>query len=665
MKKVRRLLSCAAAICMLGSAAQALEPALDPLPDLSAYPTRLLVDGRAVEEGALPRYLEGGVLLPLRNILEQAGYAVDWDARARGAVFSAEGSGEYLLDPATGDLTLKGARLWTDPAAVVLDGVTYVSAELFDYVEGVAADWDGATNTAVVVTDEPRDNVYCYDLGEGVLTQGKREIPYRMQGVIGVPEGEDRPVVILLHGAHPIRSAAENRYDLGFSYLVDQLADAGYLALSMNVGINYSFENGEPMGCERTVQVVEQQSDLLRRAIEGETGIFPCDLKNKGDLDRVILVGHSRAGYDIFEVAARAEGLGVQGLVSAAPALVSPLSCELADVPVGITIPQYDGDVTSLDGGTLFDQLEHTPQRSSGTDLIYLKNGNHGGFSTALVRPDPFADRETLPLVMEPERQQAFFGAYMLDFLESVLETGKNPLEAEPTLEGMYGDFPVMLRVDAGGTVLYQASGDSVKALETSGVAAEAENACSTLDHTAEAFRNLNTYSTRKDDVINAVSDTMKKRNGVIDNFARVAGSRLKVRLDARKLREGDRGEFGKFETALRSMEERRNTYETGLRQAGGHAGKSVSFPASGNFKTPTQTVVGAVGALKNRYNTTARKLDEANRTIRTRDNTIRQRDGVISNLRKTLARKDGQLNDLKRALGIDVSQELPTCMTM
>lgn len=489
MKKVRRLLSCAAAVCLLGSAAQALEPALDPLPDLSAYLTRLLVDGRAVEEGALPRYLEGGVLLPLRNILEQAGYAVDWDARARGAVFSAEGSGEYLLDPATGDLTLKGARLWTDPAAVVLDGVTYVSAELFDYVEGVAADWDGATNTAVVVTDEPRDNVYCYNLGEGVLTQGKREIPYRMQGVIGVPEGEDRPVVILLHGAHPIRSAAENRYDLGFSYLVDQLADAGYLALSMNVGINYSFENGEPMGCERTVQVVEQQSDLLRRAIEGETGIFPCDLKNKGDLDRVILVGHSRAGYDIFEVAARAEGLGVQGLVSAAPALVSPLSCELADVPVGIIIPQYDGDVTSLDGGTLFDQLEHAPQRSSGTDLIYLKNGNHGGFSTALVRPDPFADRETLPLVMEPERQQAFFGAYVLDFLESVLETGKTPLEAEPTLEGMYGDFPVMLRVDAGGTVLYQASGDSVRALETSGVAAEAENACSTLDHTAEAFR--------------------------------------------------------------------------------------------------------------------------------------------------------------------------------
>ncbi len=62
---------------------------------------------------------------------------------------------------------------------------------------------------------------------------------------------------------------------------MDQLADAGYLAISMNVGINYSFENGEPSGCERTVQVVEQQSALLERAMEGETGIFPCDLKRR------------------------------------------------------------------------------------------------------------------------------------------------------------------------------------------------------------------------------------------------------------------------------------------------------------------------------------------------------------------------------------------------
>ena len=490
MEKTHRFLACtAAAILTFGMPAQAFEPALDPLPDLSSYPTQLLVDGQAVKQGAMPQYIEGTARLPLRNILEQAGYKVDWDTQNQSAVFSQNDTETYRLSSANGVLTQDETVLWTDPKITVAKGTTYVSADLFDYVEGITADWDGATNTAIITTEAPRDNVYCYDLGEGTLTQGTREIPYRMQGVIGVPEGQNRPVVIFLHGAHPIQSAAENRYDLGFSYLVDQLADAGYLALSMNVGINYSFENGEPNGCQRTVQVVEQQSALLKQAIEGKNGIFPCDLKNKGDLNQVILVGHSRAGYDIFEVADQTELLGIQGLISAAPSLVGPLSGAPVDVPAGIIIPQYDGDVTSLDGGTLFDQLENTSQRSSGTDLIYLENGNHGGFSTALVRPDPFADRDTLPLVMEPEKQQAFFSAYVMDFVKTVLATGKTPLETVATLPEQYAGYPIMARVDAGGDVLYRAAVGSVENLQTADAVAESVNACSTLDHTAGSFR--------------------------------------------------------------------------------------------------------------------------------------------------------------------------------
>ena len=490
MKKTHRFLACtAAAILTFGMPAQAFEPGLDPLPDLSSYPTQLLVDGQAVKQGAMPQYIEGTARLPLRNILEQAGYKVDWDTQNQSAVFSQNDTETYRLSSATGALTQDETVLWTDSKITVAKGTTYVSANLFDYVEGIKAAWDGATNTAIITTEAPRDNVYCYDLGEGTLTQGTREIPYRMQGVIGVPEGQNRPVVIFLHGAHPIQSAAENRYDLGFSYLVDQLADAGYLALSMNVGINYSFENGEPNGCQRTVQVVEQQSALLKQAIEGKNGIFPCDLKNKGDLNQVILVGHSRAGYDIFEVADQTELLGIQGLISAAPSLVSPLSGAPVDVPAGIIIPQYDGDVTSLDGGTLFDQLENTSQRSSGTDLIYLENGNHGGFSTALVRPDPFADRDTLPLVMEPEKQQAFFSAYVMDFVKTVLATGKTPLETVATLPEQYAGYPIMARVDVDGDVLYRAAVDSVENLQTTDAVVEAVNACSTLDHTAGSFR--------------------------------------------------------------------------------------------------------------------------------------------------------------------------------
>ena len=59
MKKAHCFPACAAAVLALSMAAQALEPALDPLPDLTAYPTRILVDGQSVEEGAMPRYLSG------------------------------------------------------------------------------------------------------------------------------------------------------------------------------------------------------------------------------------------------------------------------------------------------------------------------------------------------------------------------------------------------------------------------------------------------------------------------------------------------------------------------------------------------------------------------------------------------------------------------------
>lgn len=190
MKKTHRFLACtAAAILTFGMPAQAFEPALDPLPDLSSYPTKLLVDGQAVKQGAMPQYIEGTARLPLRNILEQAGYKVDWNAQNQSAVFSQNDTETYRLSSATGALTQDETVLWTDPKITVAKGTTYVSAVLFDYVEGITADWDGATNTAIITTEAPRDNVYCYDLGEGTLIQGTREIPYRMQGVIGVPKG--------------------------------------------------------------------------------------------------------------------------------------------------------------------------------------------------------------------------------------------------------------------------------------------------------------------------------------------------------------------------------------------------------------------------------------------------------------------------------------------
>ena len=471
-----------------GTVGYAYESDFSMLPDLSGYPTQLLVDGLPVD-GAAPLYKDGKVLFPLRAIAEAGDYTVSWDADSRTAQLDGAEK-DYTVDPATGTLSENGKEVFQDKTMQIEDGTTFVSPELFDHVEGITAAWDGATNTAVVTTATPADNVYVYDLGEGALDNPVRpDTPYRMQGVIGVPEGENCPVVIFLHGSHPVEKASENRYDLGFSYLVNQLADAGYLAISMNVAINYSFEDGELSGCDRTVQVVEQQSELLRRAIAGEEGIFPCDLTGKGDLSRVILVGHSRAGADILTVAEKTEILGIQGLVSVAPSIITPLEGAPVDVPTGIIIPQYDGDVTSLDGGKLFDELESAEGRVSDAELIYLKEGDHSGFSTALVRPDPFSSQEDRDRVMDRSRQQAFLSAYVMDFADQVLTDGHTPFAGQTELPESYGGCEVLVRVDEESHVLFQAGQETKPALAAEGIRTEWVNASSTVSNTAGAFR--------------------------------------------------------------------------------------------------------------------------------------------------------------------------------
>ena len=74
MKKTHRFLACTvAAILTFGMPAQAFEPALDPLPDLSSYPTQLLLDGQAVKQGAMPRYIGTCRTRPFGCILAMGG----------------------------------------------------------------------------------------------------------------------------------------------------------------------------------------------------------------------------------------------------------------------------------------------------------------------------------------------------------------------------------------------------------------------------------------------------------------------------------------------------------------------------------------------------------------------------------------------------------------
>lgn len=456
-KRVIRPLFLTAALSMVLSNGAFAYEGIDTLPDLSDYPTRVMIDGQYAAAPA-PILHNQEADLPLRVILEGADYTVSWDNHTRTVLAVSPSGTEYRMAADTGTVTKNNAVLCQDDRIGLSNGSLYVSEETLDRMEGFQVDWDPATNTAVVFTDTPDDNLYGYDLGESAVknSSGRPDTPYQMQGIVGVPEGENRPIAVILHGSHPIGTASENRYDLGFSYLVDALADAGYLAVSMNIAINYSFEDGEPTGNERTIQVVEQQLAQLEKAIHGEETAFPVDLTGKGDLDQVVLLGHSRGGCDIFAVAeALEQQIGVVGLLPMAPSKTVFLEEGAADLPVSILLPQYDGDVTMLDGATMFEDIRNNDTTTA--ELIYLEDGNHGGFSTALIRPAPFGRPEDLDQIMPAAEQQAFMAQYAVDFMDAVTEDHTTPMNQETALPDTLYGRPVVIRTYNHEKTLFQA----------------------------------------------------------------------------------------------------------------------------------------------------------------------------------------------------------------
>lgn len=200
------------------------------------------------------------------------------------------------------------------------------------------------------------------------------------------------------------------------------------------------------------------------------------------------MVGHSRAGRDIFEVATKIPELGVDGFISIAPSMVSPLNDPPVDAPAGIIIPQLDSDVSSLDGASLFDILESDENRKSSSELIYLKEGNHGGFSTALVRPDPFATQESIAQTMLPEKQREFLYRYTELFLNSVLEKQATPVSLEQNTDGFYAGCEVLIQTDSFGKTIYKACDEPKNNIYAERSEAHVVNACSILDNTAGAF---------------------------------------------------------------------------------------------------------------------------------------------------------------------------------
>ena len=219
-----------------------------------------------------------------------------------------------------------------------------------------------------------------------------------------VPEGAEgpRPFALFLHGKHTTcyRSSDGAEFSswpcpqtadpipshLGYRYLQRTLAQRGYVTVSvMANGVDgqedfYASDAG-----------VAARSALVRRHLrlweDWTTGERPgpdgTDWTGRVDLDRTLLVGHSRGGEGVVRAAVDTlpgDGWRVRGLVLLAP---SNNTRQVAPrVPTTVLMGYCDGDLNFWPGQGYFDVARDVVPDPALRSAVSLTGANHAYFNT-------------------------------------------------------------------------------------------------------------------------------------------------------------------------------------------------------------------------------------------------------------------------------------------
>ena len=289
-----------------------------------------------------------------------------------------------------------------------------------------------------------------YNLGEATIVQERfpeddrfRDMPVRLNGVIAAPgEGDGPfPVVMIIHGTHPGCPEVEHGVDRwpcdpeveqrnysGFAYLVEALAEQGYVALAPNFNAEHTFGFGEPTPDERLTQVFDLHLQALAEAAAGGANGFGVDLAGRADLGRLALFGHSRGGGSAVglanspELMAASRGYGPAAgvlLIAGATAALDPWSSVSA--PLATILAACDGDVTDQDGQFFFEGPRLAPDQTEWAASAWLERANHNSFNSILPGDMiTLRDRPDCATLLDGDAQRAWLVDYAGDFLTTL-----------------------------------------------------------------------------------------------------------------------------------------------------------------------------------------------------------------------------------------------------
>ncbi len=182
---------------------------------------------------------------------------------------------------------------FTEIAPDTIGGATFKSSPAYEYDLG---------NLVAMTSADPST----FSNGRAFITRIKGRLRYPEKRLNSLPTTGKFPVIDLLHGQH---GYWEDSYQ-GYDYLAKDLAEHGYVVLSIDANTINSWEDGVAVGGgdrsgQSRARLVLGTPDRLRRIdgfgqIDMEGNLGKLDpLKGTPDFTRVGIMGHSRGGQGI------------------------------------------------------------------------------------------------------------------------------------------------------------------------------------------------------------------------------------------------------------------------------------------------------------------------------------------------------------------------------
>ncbi len=290
-----------------------------------------------------------------------------------------------------------------------------------------------------------------------IETVGEATLP------IGAPGA--RPLVLVLHGRHytcfkggpdGVASGDWPCQDgwkaipshLGYRVMTDLLASQGYIVVSIAAngisGQDYAAQDG---GAAARSALIRRHLDLFAKWNLGGRAPWGESMVGRVDMNRVVLVGHSRGGEGVARAAIdsnRRDPWRIRGIVAIGPTAFGQQVP--ANVHTAVLLPYCDGDVSDLQGQIYVDgarDLLHGRDPSL-RSAIMVMGANHNFFNRewtpglALARAeddwnytgssdDPVCGGNSVRR-LKPEAQQAVGATYTAALVHFALDSDRTAL---------------------------------------------------------------------------------------------------------------------------------------------------------------------------------------------------------------------------------------------